>query len=57
MPTWSRDAQDAAEAEHPPPKEPQEDPKVRMWSIGRLVLLLAAVAVAFVLLARNVEFF
>jgi hypothetical protein len=47
---WSRAAQDAVEAEFPP-GEPESDSKVRMWPLGRfLLVLLAAVVLTVVLL-------
>jgi hypothetical protein len=37
---WSRAGQDAAEAEFPPPEEPQDEPKVRSMSMSRFALIL-----------------
>jgi len=42
---WSRAGQDAAEAEFPPPREPQDDPKVRMWPVGWFLLAVFVVSV------------
>ena len=47
MSAWERTAQDTAEAEHPPPKVPQEDPRLRIWSARKFATV---VVVAFALL-------
>ena len=39
---WGRAGQDEAETQHPPPQEPQCEPKMRMWPVGRFLLLLLA---------------
>jgi hypothetical protein len=46
---WSHSAQDAAEAEFPP-QEPESEPKVRVWPVGRILLVFLAVVVLWALL-------
>jgi hypothetical protein len=45
---WNRSAQDAAEAEFPP-REPESEPKVRVWPLGRILVVFMAVMVLWAL--------